>query len=96
MDKIIAKLKEYFDINDIDRIDFDNIDRNNPPIFGPEDIFEDIYDEEVDSSDLFLILILLLIPIAAIIFSVNTFFECIGTMKTSVFCMFNLLNVMAI
>ena len=90
MDKIIAKLKEYFDINDIDRIDFDNIDRSNPPIFGPEDIFEDIYDEDVDTSDVFLILILLILPIAAIFFSVNIFFDCIGSLKAPMFCIFNL------
>ena len=59
MDKIIDKLKEYFDIKDVARIDFDNIDRNNPPIFGPEDIFEDIYDEDIEPSEILLILILL-------------------------------------
>ena len=88
---IMAKLKETFGIEEKPAIDFSNIDRNNPPIFGPEDIFEDIYDEDIEPSEILLILILLVVPIAAMIFSFDIFFDCIASMKTPVFCIFNIL-----
>lgn len=84
MDKIIAKLKEYFDIEDIERIDFDNIDRSNPPIFGPEDIFEDIYDDE-DDSDIIIIALLLIIPIIAFVFSLYIFIDAISSFSNFTF-----------
>ena len=79
MDTIIAKLKECFDISDFEPIDFENIDRNNPPIFGPEDIFDDIYGcEDDDTGDIIFIVVALLTAFIAIIISFNIFFDCIN------------------
>ena len=79
MDRIIEKLKKCFDIQDVKRIDFDNIDRNNPPIFGPEDIFDDIYeDEDDDTDDIVFIVVALLITFIAIAISFSIFFDCIN------------------
>ncbi len=78
MDKIIAKLKDIIDISDFTRIDFNNIDRNNLPIFGPEDIFEDLYDEE-DDSEIVLIVLFLIIAVVAFVYASCTFIEIISS-----------------
>lgn len=78
LDKILNRIKEYLDIDDYEPIDFSNIDRNNPPIFGPEDIFEDLYDEE-DGSDIVLIVLFLIIAVVAFVYASCTFIEIIST-----------------
>lgn len=74
LDKILNRIKEYLDIDDHEPIDFSNIDRNNPPILEPEDIFEDLYDEE-DDSEIVLIALFLIIAVVAFVFALCTFIE---------------------
>lgn len=75
INKLLTVIKEIFN-TDISSIDFSSIDRNNPPIFGPEDIFEDIYDED-DTEDIIFIVVAFFTVFIAIVISFNIFFDCL-------------------